>query len=84
MDDSTSGFACCRLPLIANVGHKKEMHPLMNDAKWEELRLAMYGLAAFHPQWRTKTFVLAMYQNGMESGSITLSWWVRQHRMGRN
>ena len=29
------------------------MHPLMNDTKWEELRLAMYGLQELTPQWRT-------------------------------
>ena len=29
------------------------MHPLMNDTKWDELRLAMYGLDAFRPRWRT-------------------------------
>jgi len=25
----------------------------MNDTKWDELRLAMYGLDAFRPRWRT-------------------------------
>ncbi len=26
----------------------------MNDTKWDELRLAMYGLGDMHPTWRTK------------------------------
>jgi hypothetical protein len=26
----------------------------MNDTKWNELRLAMYNLAALRPRWRTK------------------------------
>jgi hypothetical protein len=29
------------------------MHPLMNDTKWDELRLAMYGLDELAPRWRT-------------------------------
>jgi hypothetical protein len=27
---------------------------VMNDTKWEEIRLAMYGLAELSPQWRTR------------------------------
>jgi Family of unknown function (DUF6678) len=30
------------------------MNPVMNDTKWEELRLAMYNLGALSPRWRTK------------------------------
>lgn len=30
------------------------MNPVMNDTKWDELRLSMYGLGALTPQWRTK------------------------------
>ena len=30
------------------------MNPVMNDTKWEELRLAMYNLGTLHPRWRTK------------------------------
>jgi hypothetical protein len=30
------------------------MQPVMNDAKWKELRLAMYGLGAESPRWRTR------------------------------
>ena len=30
------------------------MTPLMNDTKWNELRLAMDGLGELHPLWRTK------------------------------
>ena len=30
------------------------MHPVMNDTKWNELRLAMYGLDGPCPMWRTK------------------------------
>lgn len=29
------------------------MHPLMNDTKWDELRLAMYGLKGVASRWRT-------------------------------
>jgi hypothetical protein len=32
------------------VGH-------MNDTKWDEIRLAMYGLGASHPKWRTRNWV---------------------------
>ena len=28
------------------------MNPLMNDTKWDEVRLAMYQLGHFSPQWR--------------------------------
>ncbi len=31
------------------------MYPVMNNTKWEELRLAMHGLGNLHPQWRTKS-----------------------------
>lgn len=30
------------------------MNPLMNNTKWDELRLAMYGLDDLSPQWRTR------------------------------
>lgn len=30
------------------------MHPILNNTKWEELRVAMYNLGAIHPKWRTK------------------------------
>jgi hypothetical protein len=30
------------------------MVPLMNDTKWDELRLAMYELGDLYPRWRTK------------------------------
>jgi hypothetical protein len=30
------------------------MSPLMNNTKWDEIRLAMYGLGTLHPRWRTK------------------------------
>lgn len=29
------------------------MHPVMNDTKWDELRIAMYELGSLSPQWRT-------------------------------
>jgi hypothetical protein len=29
------------------------MHPLMNDTKWDEVRLAMYRLDELTPRWRT-------------------------------
>jgi hypothetical protein len=31
-----------------------ELVPVMNDTKWDELRLAMYSLGDLHPKWRTK------------------------------
>ena len=30
------------------------MNPVLNNTKWEELRLAMYGLGTLHPRWRAK------------------------------
>lgn len=30
------------------------MHALMNDTKWDELRLAMYDLGELSPRWRTR------------------------------
>jgi hypothetical protein len=30
------------------------MNPVMNDTKWDELRLAMYGLGDLSPRWRTR------------------------------
>src|SRR5260370_19465878 len=30
------------------------MHPVLNDTKWDELRLAMYRLGGLSPRWRTK------------------------------
>ncbi len=31
-----------------------ELIPVMNDTKWDELRLAMYSLGKLRPMWRTK------------------------------
>jgi hypothetical protein len=31
-----------------------ELRPLMNNTKWDELRLAMYSLDRLSPRWRTK------------------------------
>lgn len=30
------------------------MHALMNDTKWDELRLAMYNLGELSPRWRMR------------------------------
>ena len=30
------------------------MYPVMNNTKWDELRLAMYGLCDPPPEWRAK------------------------------
>jgi hypothetical protein len=30
------------------------VNPVMNDTKWDELRLGMYGLGDLRPRWRTK------------------------------
>jgi hypothetical protein len=34
--------------------HTDSLHGHMNDTKWDELRLAMYGLEENRPRWRTK------------------------------
>nr|GEU28042.1 hypothetical protein [Tanacetum cinerariifolium] len=34
-------------------GENSRMLPLMNDTKWDELRLAMYELGPLSPKWRT-------------------------------
>ncbi len=34
--------------------HSATAHPLMNNTKWEELRVAMYELSDLSPRWRTK------------------------------
>ena len=39
------------------------MQPLMNDTKWDELRLAMYELGTLRPKWRTRSV-----ENGYLSG----------------
>ena len=43
-------------PLISNVGVRgsSTVNPLMNDTKWNEVRLAMYALGELHPQWRVR------------------------------
>jgi hypothetical protein len=38
------------------------MHPVMNDTKWDELRLGMYGLGKQSPRYRTRAL-----ENGYES-----------------
>lgn len=35
--------------------HAPELMPVMNNTKWDELRLAMYALGDLHPRWRTKS-----------------------------
>jgi len=43
--------------MLAVGEHEMDTHglaPVMNNTKWDELRLAMYSLGPFHPQWRTK------------------------------
>ena len=30
------------------------MHPVLNNTKWDEIRLAMYGLGPLSPKWRTR------------------------------
>jgi len=45
-------------PVVPTVGlHEmitRQPVPVMNNTKWEELRLAMYSLGDLHPKWRTK------------------------------
>jgi len=49
--------------------------PVMNDTKWDELRLAMWGLTPKQPKWRTKD---------LETGFIS-AWdgdWFYHFRVG--
>jgi hypothetical protein len=51
------------------------VNPLLNDTKWEELRIAMLGLGALSPQWRTQD---------LQSGYLS-SWdsdWTYHFRAG--
>lgn len=54
---------------------KMNLSPVMNNTKWEELRLAMYQLGSLTPRWRTRC---------VENGYIT-SWdgeWFYHFREG--
>ena len=45
-------------PVMGDVGahdmNTRDLFPVMNNTKWEELRLEMYSLGDLHPKWRTK------------------------------
>ena len=48
----------------SSLGRMKELtlQPVMNNTKWEALRLVMYGLGNMRPLWRTKS---------LETGYVT-------------
>lgn len=57
------------------------MFPVMNDTKWDEIRLAMYNLGDLRPRWRTKDVNGYVCQwNGewfyhfREGGYSTIEW----------
>ena len=58
------------------------MQPLMNDTKWDELRLAMYDLNAQRPRWRTKDLESGYicrwdgewFYHFSEGGYATIEW----------
>jgi hypothetical protein len=57
------------------------VHPVMNDTKWDELRLAMYSLGEHHPRWRTKDvsgylspWDSEWYYHFREGGYATIEW----------
>ena len=57
------------------------MSPVMNNTKWEELRLAMYGLGGLRPEWRTKDLSGYLspwdgdwYYHFREGGYDTIQW----------
>ncbi len=35
-------------------GKNQQFNPLMNNTKWEELRLGLYNLGSLSPKWRAK------------------------------
>jgi hypothetical protein len=43
-----------RLDLIFRSRRGVALNPVMSETKWDELRLAMYGLGVLRPSWRTK------------------------------
>jgi hypothetical protein len=49
-----SGSTEAQPRFLGNAMAASSLIGLMNDTKWDELRLAMYGLAELSPQWRTK------------------------------
>ena len=46
----------CHRRSIETLGgsYMSDLVPLMNDTKWEELRLAMYALGTPRPRWRIR------------------------------
>jgi hypothetical protein len=54
---------------------EQRVNPLLNDTKWEELRVAMYALDSLSPQWRTRD---------VENGHVS-TWdgdWYYHFRLG--
>jgi hypothetical protein len=55
---------------------------VMNNTKWEELRLGMYGLKEFTPSWRTRDIVTGhicewdreWFYHFSEGGYETIEW----------
>ena len=58
------------------------MNPVMNDTKWEELRLAMYSLGPQAPKWRNRILVSGYvspwdgdwYYRFREGGYTDIEW----------
>jgi hypothetical protein len=67
------------------------MHALLNDTKWDALRLAMYNLGNLSPRWRTldiKNGYLSGWDSGWyyhfrEGGYKTIQW-VEIETVGEN
>jgi len=67
------------------------MHALLNDTKWEELRLAMYNLGNLSPRWRTldiKNGYLSSWDSGwyyhFREGGYKAIRWVEIETVGEN
>ena len=59
----------------------EDMTPLLNNTKWDELRLAMYNLGDLRPFWRTKDLsgYLSLwdgdwYYHFREGGYVSIEW----------
>ena len=49
-----AGFLFALVAIIGSMDQQREMNALMNNTKWEELRLAMYGIESA-PRYRCMT-----------------------------
>jgi hypothetical protein len=77
-------FGCCKIGLATVERHslRRAMNPVMNETKWDEIRLAMYRLGPLSPEWRTldvKTGYLSQWDNEWfyhfrNGGYNTIEW----------